>query len=70
MTKGNLETKVVRAVLNIAKSMLNVEKKVIDMDNVLRDLSMKFCYIIKHKGFGGDYYTLPEGIDYGFDDYK
>lgn len=57
MAKENLETEVKKAVLVI-------KEKVADMDNVLRDLSAKLCYLIKHKGFGGDYYTLPEGIDY------
>jgi hypothetical protein len=54
MTKENLETKADKAVLRI-------EKKVIDIDNVLRDLSMKLCHVIKYKG---NYYSMPEGIDY------
>ena len=51
----NLETKARKAVLRI-------EKKVGDIDNVLRDLSMKLCHVIKYKG---NYYSAPEGIDYG-----
>jgi len=54
MTKEDLETKA-------RKAILAIKDKVADIDNVLRDLSMKLCYIIKHKG---DYFTLPEGIDY------
>jgi hypothetical protein len=54
MAKEDLEIKARKAVLNI-------EKKVTDIDNVLRDLSMKLCHIIKYKG---DYYTLPEGVNY------
>jgi hypothetical protein len=57
MAKESLETKARKAVLAI-------KDKVTNIDNVLRDLSMKLCYIIKHKGLGGNYYTLPEGIDY------
>lgn len=51
----NLETKARKAVLRI-------EKKVSDMDNVLRDLSMKLVHVIKYKG---SFYGTPEGIDYG-----
>jgi len=54
MTKENLETKADKAVLRI-------EKKVVDIDNVLRDLSMKLCHVIKYKG---NYYNMSEGIDY------
>jgi 2-methylisocitrate lyase-like PEP mutase family enzyme len=58
----NLETRAMKAVFKI-------ESKVADIDNVLRDLSMKLCHIIRRKG---DYYSLPVGIDYdeGFGDYK
>ncbi len=38
-----------------------IEKKVNDIGNVLRDLSMKLCYVIKYKG---NYHSMPEGIDY------
>ncbi|MDP2940245.1 MAG: hypothetical protein Q8O13_09255 [Candidatus Omnitrophota bacterium] len=54
MTKENLETKADKAVLRI-------EKKVVDIDNVLRDLSMKLCHVIKYKG---DHYSISEGVDY------
>lgn len=54
MAKENLETKADKAVLRI-------ERKVTDIDNVLRDLSMKLCHVIKYKG---NYYSMPEGIDY------
>lgn len=54
MVKEDLETKARRAVLRI-------EKKVVDIDNVVRDLSMKLCHIIKYKG---NYYSMPEGIEY------
>lgn len=54
MAKEDLETK-------SRKAVLRIEKKVSDMDNVLRDLSMKLVYIIKSKG---NYYSMPEGIDY------
>lgn len=62
MAKEDLETKSMKAVLTI-------KDKVADMDNVLRDISMKLCHIIKHKG---KYYSIPEGIDYdkGFENYK
>lgn len=54
MAKESLETKADKAVLRI-------ERKVTDIGNVLRDLSMKLCHVIKYKG---DYYSMPEGIDY------
>lgn len=54
MVKEDLETK-------SRKAVLAIKDRVADIDNVLRDISMKLCYVIKHKG---DYYTLPEGIDY------
>jgi len=58
----NLETKA-------AKAVFKIERKVSDIDNVLRDLSMKLCHIIRRKG---DYYSLPSGIDYdeGFEEYN
>ena len=59
MAKEDLETKARRAVLRI-------EKKVTDIGNVVRDLSMKLCHIIKHKG---DYYSMPKGIDYENNNY-
>jgi len=59
MAKEKLETRARKAVLKI-------ENKVRDIDNVLRDLSMKLNYVIKTKG---KYYTLPAGIDYDSDFY-
>ena len=54
MAKENLETKARKAVLSI-------DKKVKDMTNILYDLSMKLCHLIKSKtGYdrlsGGDHY--------------
>ena len=54
MTKEDLETRA-------GKAVLRIEKKVNDIDNVLRDLGMKLCHVIKYKG---NYYSTPEGIDY------
>lgn len=59
MTKEKLETRA-------RKAILKIESKVQDIDNVLRDLSMKLSYVIKTKG---KYYTLPAGIDYDSDFY-
>ena len=55
MTKEDLETKA-------GKAVLRIEKKVNDIDNVLRDLGMKLCHVIKYKG---NYYSMPDGLDYG-----
>jgi hypothetical protein len=55
MAKESLEARADKAVIKI-------EKKVNDIDNVLRDLSMKLCHVIKYKG---NYYSMSEGIDYG-----
>ena len=54
MIKKNLEAKVMKAVLNL-------EKKVIDINNVLRDMNMKLCHIIKSK----KYYPY-QGKDNGY----
>ena len=54
MVNEDLETRARKAVLSIAK-------KVTDINNVLRDLSMKLCHIIKYRK---DYYSLPHGNDY------
>ena len=51
MTKKDLETKAMKAVIRI-------DKKVTDIKNVLHDLSMKLCHIIKYKK---DYYFQLEG---------
>ena len=45
----NLETK-------SRKAILNIKEKVSDIDNVLRDLSMKLCHIIKYKNNHYDKY--------------
>ena len=54
MAKKDLETKSKEAVIEM-------KGDVADIKNAVRDLSMKLCYVIKHKG---NYHTLPEGIDY------
>ena len=61
MAKEDLITKVCRAVLTIKDKALNMDKNIADGVNVLRDLSMKLCHIIKYKG---NYHSVPEGIDY------
>lgn len=53
MTKEDLETKAKKAVLKI-------EKKVTDISNILRDLDMKLCYVIKDKR---SYSDMLEGND-------
>jgi len=50
MTKENLETKTKKAILSISE-------KVTGIYDVLTDLSLKLCHIIKSKG---DYYGLPD----------
>ena len=55
MAKEDLETKA-------HKATLRIDKNIADGVDVLRDLSMKLCHIIKSKG---NYYSVPEGIDYG-----
>jgi hypothetical protein len=42
MSKEKLETKALKAVVSI-------DNKITDITNILRDLSMKLCYIIKDK---------------------
>lgn len=54
MVKDDLETKAKKAILKI-------EKKVTNIVNVLYDLSMKFCHIIKYKF---DYYNSSNKADY------
>lgn len=54
MNKENLETKAKKAVLKI-------EEKITDMANILNDLSMKLCYLIKDKR---SYHDMLEGNDY------
>ena len=56
MVEYNLDSKVKKAVLNI-------EQKVMDIDNVLRDLSMKLCHIIREKRDQYDIYRdMLEGV--------
>ena len=52
MTKKILETKVMKAVLSL-------EKKVTDINNLLRDINMKLCHIIKYKR---DFYLGKENV--------
>ena len=50
----NLETRAIKAVLQI-------KKKVDRIYDVLRDVGMKLTHVIEYKL---DYHTLPKGIDY------
>ncbi len=54
MPKDYLETK-------IKKAIINIDKNVSDIKNVLGDLSMKLCYIIKDNR---RYYYTPNGNNY------
>ena len=54
MANESLETKA-------GKAVIRIEKKVNDIDNVLRDLGMKLCHVIKYKG---NYHSVPDGIGY------
>jgi len=57
MAKDYLEKKAIKAVLNI-------EDKVIYISNILCDLSMKLCYLIKDKRSYNDIYQdMLEGRD-------
>tara|TARA_B100000315_G_C14075760_1_gene362615 strand:+ start:143 stop:334 length:192 start_codon:yes stop_codon:yes gene_type:complete len=47
MAKDNLETKAKKAVINIEKKVSNMSNKISHMTDILRDVSMKFCYVIK-----------------------
>jgi len=51
----NLETKAMKAVLNI-------EKKVKSIYAILDDLGLKLSHALEYKF---DYHTMPKGIDYG-----
>lgn len=44
------------------KAVLAIKDKITDIDNVLRDLSMKLCYLIKGQG-----YASAEHDSYGKD---
>jgi hypothetical protein len=57
--KENLETKAKKAVLKIGDTVKNIEY-------VLRDLSMKLCYVIRNKGKD---YTVTDGFDSNYDHY-
>ena len=50
MTKENLETKTQKAILSISKKQTGIY-------DVLTDLSLELCHIIKSKG---DYYSPPD----------
>jgi hypothetical protein len=54
MTKNKLETKAMKAVIHIDKTLSSIS-------DVLNDLSMKLCYIIKDKR---NYYDMLHGNDY------
>lgn len=55
MVKDYLEKKAIRAILNI-------EDKVKDISNILSDLSMKLCHIIRDKRSYDDiYYDMLKG---------
>ncbi len=54
MTKEDLETRSKKAVLKI-------EKSIADINNVLNDLSLKLCHIIKSQK---DYYSPTRRNDY------
>ena len=54
MGKNNLE-KMAR------KAVPSIEKKVRDINNVMRDLSMKLCHVIRYRK---DYYTPTEDNHY------
>ena len=54
MGRDTLERKATRAVIRI-------DEKVSDIKNILSDLSMKVCYLIKDRR---DYYDMKEGNEY------
>jgi len=58
---GDLETKIVKAMLNIAKNVAKTKKDVAEIKEVLWDIGQKLCYVIERPF---EYQTLPEGIDY------
>jgi len=58
---GNLETEIVKAMLNIAKNVAKTKKDVAEIKEVLWDIGQKLCYVIERRF---DYHTLPEDIDY------
>ena len=54
MPKQTLETKVKKAIINIDKTLVNIS-------NVLNDLGMKLCYLIKDRQ---NYQDMLHGNDY------
>ena len=54
MTKEDLETRAKKAVLKI-------EKKITNINNILNDLSMKLCHIIKSQK---EFYSLTKRNGY------
>ena len=54
MSKQNLESKALKAVIKMDKTLT-------DISNVLTDLGMKLCHIIKDKI---NYYDMLRGNDY------
>jgi hypothetical protein len=54
MAKKNLETRV-------SKAVLTIKEKIIDMYNLLSDLSLKLCHIIKSRD---DYYRHSDRKDH------
>lgn len=54
MDKENLETRV-------RKAILRMEKEISGLYNVVRDLSLKLCHIIKSRK---DYYSFPDDNHY------
>ena len=53
MRKEDLESKA-------RKAILAIKNKVIDIDNLLRDIDMKLCHIIRYK----QNFTKYDAIDY------
>ena len=49
----------------IRKAILGLEDKVTDISNILRDLSMKICHIIRsQKPYDDIYYDMMQGRNY------
>ena len=58
MARGYLNSK-------IKKSILNIEDKMSDIENVLRDVDMKLCHIIREKRNADEiYHDMLEGREY------
>lgn len=54
MPRDKLDTKAIKAIIHIDKTLSSIS-------DVLNDLSMKLCYIIKDKQ---SYYDMTHGNDY------